>query len=63
LRDCDRYDELIRMDWLPLRFGWEHVTLRSTWMAAVVADTYALRRGQRDRTRPKSSQKRHGPAP
>lgn len=52
-RDCQRYDELIRAGWLPLRFGYEHVTLESAWLKSVVTDTCALRSGRRNKTRPK----------
>ena len=38
-RDCDRYDEMVRIGWRVLRFTWEHVTLRADWVASVVVDT------------------------
>jgi hypothetical protein len=27
-RDCERYDELVRRDWIVLRFAWEQVLFR-----------------------------------
>jgi very-short-patch-repair endonuclease len=42
-RDCERYDELVRRGWLVLRFTWDHVTLRSAWVASVIAETLAQR--------------------
>jgi hypothetical protein len=41
--DCRRYDELLRTDWLVLRFAWEHVVLDPRWVADVVRDTGTLR--------------------
>jgi hypothetical protein len=42
-RDSRRHDEMIRAEWLPLRFGWQHVMFESMWLASVVKDTCALR--------------------
>lgn len=53
--DCERYDELIRLGWLPLRFAYDHVALESTWLTSVVTDTCALRPSGRGKPRPKSS--------
>jgi very-short-patch-repair endonuclease len=47
LRDCHRYDELVRSGWLVLRFGYEHVMFERDWVSSVIADTYELR--SRDR--------------
>ncbi len=43
LKDCERYNELVRIDWLVLRFGYGHVTLQASWVAATVRDTCLLR--------------------
>lgn len=43
LRDCRRYDEMIQAEWLPLRFGWQHVMFESTWIASMVKAVCALR--------------------
>jgi very-short-patch-repair endonuclease len=36
--DCRRYDELLRVGWLVLRFAWEHLAFDAPWVAAVVGD-------------------------
>lgn len=43
--DCRRYDELIRHDWLVLRFAWEHVMFDRSWVAETVVATCSLRDG------------------
>jgi very-short-patch-repair endonuclease len=44
-RDCERYDELVAAGWTVLRFAWEHVMLRPTWVADVVRRACAPRVG------------------
>jgi very-short-patch-repair endonuclease len=39
VRDCERYDELIREGWRVLRFSWEHVVFRPEWVAETVVRT------------------------
>ena len=39
VRDCERYDELVREAWQVLRFSWEHVMFRRAWVAETVAAT------------------------
>lgn len=51
--DCARYNELIRLGWLPLRFAYDHVALEAAWVASVVADTCALRPSGRRKARRK----------
>jgi very-short-patch-repair endonuclease len=43
VRDCERYNELIRCGWLPLRFAWQHVMFDQSWLASIVTDTCAIR--------------------
>jgi very-short-patch-repair endonuclease len=43
-RDCRRYDELVRGNWLVLRFSWEAVMFDRPWVAGVITDTAVLRR-------------------
>jgi very-short-patch-repair endonuclease len=47
VRDCERYDELIREGWRVLRFSWEHVVFRPEWVADTVTRT--CRRSSRGR--------------
>jgi len=42
-RDCHRYDELVRADWLVLRFTWENVMFEPDLVIATVLDVCALR--------------------
>jgi very-short-patch-repair endonuclease len=42
VRDCERYDELVREGWHVLRFSWEHVMFRREWVAETVAWTCRL---------------------
>jgi very-short-patch-repair endonuclease len=42
-RDCRRYDELISMDWLVLRFAWEHVRFDRPWVSTMMRRTVDLR--------------------
>jgi very-short-patch-repair endonuclease len=51
VRDCDRYDELVRAGWLVLRFTWEHVMFEPDWVASVITDTCALRNPAQRRSR------------
>jgi very-short-patch-repair endonuclease len=39
VRDCERYDELVREGWRVLRFSWEHVMFRREWVAETVMMT------------------------
>lgn len=39
VRDCERYDELVREAWRVLRFSWEHVMFRQQWVAETVVMT------------------------
>jgi very-short-patch-repair endonuclease len=39
VRDCERYDELVREGWRVLRFSWEHVMFRREWVAETVVMT------------------------
>jgi very-short-patch-repair endonuclease len=39
VRDCERYDELVREGWRVLRFSWEHVVFRPEWVAETVVRT------------------------
>jgi very-short-patch-repair endonuclease len=39
VRDCERYDELVREGWRVLRFSWEHVVFRPEWVAETVVLT------------------------
>lgn len=50
-KDCQRYDELVRMGWLVLRFSWEQVMFEGDWVASVVRDVVALRRNLRSNPR------------
>jgi very-short-patch-repair endonuclease len=36
--DSRRYDELVRLGWVVLRFAWEHVMSDRAWVAEVVSD-------------------------
>lgn len=38
VRDCRRYDELVRAGWTVLRFTWEHVMFEPSWVAALISD-------------------------
>lgn len=53
-QDCRRYDELVRVGWLVLRFSWEQVMFDPGWVADCVEDV-VLRRdrehGARNRRR------------
>jgi len=49
--DCERYNELICLGWLPLRFAYAHVALESEWLASVVGKACTLRVVDRRRTR------------
>jgi hypothetical protein len=42
-RDCHRYTELARHDWLLLRFAWEDVMFHQDWVATTALQTCALR--------------------
>jgi very-short-patch-repair endonuclease len=55
VRDCRRYDELVRSGWLLLRFSWEHVMFEPGWLASIVTDTCALRPVGRNPARRKFS--------
>ncbi len=48
-RDCERYDELVSRGWLVLRFTWEQVMLRPSWVARVIERTVRRRRAERGR--------------
>ncbi len=48
-RDCERYDELVSRGWLVLRFTWEQVMLRPSWVARVIERTVRRRRPSGDR--------------
>ena len=41
--DCRRYDELLRVGWLVIRFAWEHVMLDASWVAKTVLDVVRRR--------------------
>ena len=43
-RDLNRYDELVRIGWVVLRFNWEQVLFRPEWVIAVIRDVLAERR-------------------
>ncbi len=47
VRDCRRYDELVREGWRVLRFSWEHVVFQQEWVAETVVLT--CRRSSRAR--------------
>jgi very-short-patch-repair endonuclease len=57
VRDCERYDELVREGWRVLRFSWEHVMFRPEWVAETVV--MACRVG-RSFTRGRASPKAFG---
>lgn len=42
-RDCERYDELVALDWRVLRITWEHIAFEPEWVVRVVRTTRALR--------------------
>lgn len=42
--DCRRYDELVAYGWTVLRFSWDDVMKRPTWVADVLSRATALRR-------------------
>lgn len=41
-RDCERYDELVALDWHVLRVTWEHIAFEPEWVVRVVRATRAL---------------------
>jgi very-short-patch-repair endonuclease len=51
LRDCRRYNDLVRHGWLVLRFGWEHVMFERAWVATTVVETHARRQDERQKRR------------
>jgi very-short-patch-repair endonuclease len=54
-RDCRRYDEAVRNDWVVLRAAWEHVMFEQDWLARLIQDVVALRRAGREERRPRRS--------
>jgi very-short-patch-repair endonuclease len=41
--DCRRYDELLRVGWVVIRFAWEHVMSDAPWVGATLLDVVRSR--------------------
>lgn len=48
-RDCRRYNELVGLGWLVLRFAWEHVMFDQAWCREMMLAACALREAPRIR--------------